>query len=321
MSNNTNKNNDETNNGEKIKSHLKKFIQICKRYDINVIKLIQDDIKNNVPEKTILEKYEISEDEINSSKQLVLFTEETLDDIYLKYHNIKKRGGNPKFSLSKIKMPNTSKIFGSVKSQAKRQIDRNKDKLTQHVQEQIDSKVDDVVEGVAAGATFSLFNLFNSTDQASHTQEAEDQEPTVKPSSKSSESTKLSDKTDTQSNTQVLPILKSVHKQVTELPKKIDDSLKKEFVAASRELDKKLEETEKALTKKILDEIQDKLNDLVKDIIPEIKEIVKDQFDEHTKQTGGSKEVNDVTIICKCCDCAKDGYIFSDIENDEKCTK
>lgn len=76
---------------------LKKYIELCKKKNINEIAYIVDSIDNNMNEQEIISKYKITTHDIDNMKNLIkMYGGNHLDsllDIYEGYYN--KKGGQP----------------------------------------------------------------------------------------------------------------------------------------------------------------------------------------------------------------------------------
>lgn len=291
---------------------LRNFIKLCKEEKLDLITTIENEFKNNISVENISSKYNIPIEEIKGTKNIFEFSEDSLTDIYEKYWSIKKKGGNPKFSMPKIK-------FGSMKNKMGQHFSNTKKKahgnINQHIQQHKNlakKKFNQELEDVTTGTTTGMFGWLWGSSQQPLTQPHEQKEE--------NDEHELNEHFDKQSNkiNNNSEILLEINNNIKNLNSKIMQIDNK-----TSNLEINIKKNMKNLTSEILDGIQKTLDELMEDkVYPEFKNIISKEFNVFTEniQHGGKNKTKEEKIICKCCDCARDGYIFTENEDNEKCS-
>lgn len=247
----------------KIKKYLKKITLFLKTNNIKIIKEIDYLIKSKTNSDFITSAYKISKDELYNIIQLLKYTDNSLEEIYIKYNKYlnRKKGGtktNGKLLKNITNITNVAKVEGT--KLANNIITHQSDQLKNKIQTSVNNSINNNVDKITTDP-FSFLNIFS-----------------------------------TSSNNSTNNINNAIH-AVTQDKSVQNKSVQNKF------------NIEKSMTDKILNEVEKILNKLMKDLIVPTIENKFDELAKKCEQSGGFE------IICKCCDCAKDGYVFSSEEN------
>lgn len=307
------------------KTILKDYINLCKVLHIDLILNIADDVKkmNLLEEFTEIEqianKHNVSVNDVMTIHDVMengaTFSKEPLSYIYNKYNDYKinkkhkdiksdsSEGGGLGNFASRVKIPNTSNIGA---------------KITKGIKAR--SKKIASVHGKVSDNGKKFIDKIGKNGK------------------------KLSDKVG-KSVEKFRDTTKSLSKKTREASQKVDEIINKipkiennnnavsamgEFsffnlfgITTSEKSGKHEKGHVDVLSKEFRDKIPEENKERYKQLVKEIEEIKSEmkklQFT--VSQEGGAiNDNNEKQITCPCCDCAKDGYIFTDEEN-QKCVK
>lgn len=285
------------------KTDLKNFVKLCKKATVDNIRSISTDFDNKVKLNKISEKYVISIEQAESIAKVHLYSNNSLEHIYNRYHDMKKdmkkTGGNLDFAKLATSVGDAKKLFDKHKGEIEGVIANGKDLIDKG--KDFADKNKGPIDGLA-GLAGKL-----TGEAKEKTGEEGEEGPSM--FERATENSLNSIKKDVGDINKKLIILSSkielaIGENAKEITKKIESVIRENA-----------EENSKDIKTDLLKQIQERIDVLIAKLYPEISEAVANEMKKFSTQSGGSVGHGD----CKCCDCAKDGYVFSDEEN-KKCS-
>ena len=243
------------------KEHLKNFIKLCKKKPVSVIKLISEELNNKVGINQIATKYDIPVEQILAASKIAELSADSLEYIYNKYHDMKKKGGKGGKGSN---VPNFGALATKTKNDVKANISNAENDAGVDGDTDTDANADANANGEDHPSKFEQ-TVENSLNML---------------------------------NTNII----NVDKKIIFLNSKINSTIEENTQAITKKISSIVEENSKEMNIELLKQIQEKIDELLEKI--------------NLNQSGGANN-----NICKCCDCAKDGYVFSEDDGkQDKCS-
>lgn len=314
---------------------LSNYIKLCKRKDFKLINDISVDLEHGKKYDDIAKKYNVSLNEVIGMKNLIehgneLNCSNPLEYVYNKYNTLKGGKGGTTGKSGKGNLSHSGKRSKTHKSKTRdfdfndiNEFEQSDDHSNSSTHPSTNSN-DHLNNNSNSNQGFSFFSLIFG-DSGHSKNKNKTQTKTENNHDNKHNKHKKDNQTDFQIDVEseyypVKRMIETENKKVVDKVNNKIEEIKKITTTSNAKLEHSIEQANINIEKKIsaaTDTINESINESIKSATSSVITPISDKLSELELKIS-NLQAQSGGMVCPCCDCAKDGYIFTESEN-QKC--